>query len=1622
MYGYELDELLKQHGLSNPSNAYGGTPMPTGTTIDPLQQAAYEADQAKYQDYLKEYTNRLQNTNMYSAPQFQSPATYSDLYKKQVGNSVVPQVGTPAYENYVKSVNETLKNNPTTTQPELVALMDKYGQNRYDLVNATGSWWGDVLGNPNYQNYKAPETKPVIKDTVTGGAISDITVTPPIFTNNETIKGGTGNDSITGGAGNDTVTGGAGTSAGTVTGGLGNDTITGGTGVGTVTGGAGNDTVTGGSGTAIGTITGGTGNDTITGGSGTAIGTITGGTGNDTITGGTGTGTSGTGTVTGGTGNDTVTGGTGSGVGTITGGVGNDVSTVTGGTGVDTTMPTVPTDDFGNPYTKLPVDPNAKPQNPFDTRDALGTTAETNAPTNNVMGPISNNPNQAPQTVTLNDLVSANPATSPATGPYTLEQQKAIDDAIAKAKTDAATKAANDFVGPVSNNPNQAPQTVTLNDLVSKYNDNQTGPYAPEQQKVIDNKTQVDADALAKQQAEALANALADAAAKDKAAYDAKVASDALAKQQTEQAQAKANAEQKALAEKAALSSQSNLEASAQNAGYSGDLTDTAAMQRYLDSQNVSVEDYTGKYANQQAIDKAAAEQKAIEDARIATEKATADALAKQQADELAKSLDAAKQTTADLANKYNINQISSDNLTFEKNPNQATVEQQGPYTPEQQKEIADAKAKVEQAAIDAAETAEIKRIADEKAAIDRKIAEEAQKKADEAAKIANDFVGPVSNDGSKTSSSQTVTIDDLASKYNKADLSQQMGPYTPEQQKAIDAANEADRVAKEAQDAADKSAREAKIAADKAAADEKVRLENEKKAIEKAAKEKAQADAIEKQKALDEAAKANPTIENIAAKYNISTLAATAAKAIADGMDPDKAFSKYYLQSGDKDKSPYNHMYELSDAFRNDLPADKVPTVSELAQHYKVSENSILAALLLNSDVTQKQLDDFVAKNPFDTYAELYAIPDLASAIRTKLGSVVQNAAAKAKSTTNTAIKLPNDTTGTVGADGSTGSTGSTGSAGATGSTSSTTNTIVPNSSGGLTSTTPITQPATQPQTLEAVKQITEAATLANKIVQVTKDTPNPITPKDAKTIAIERVTYPKEKLKDFTEQTLLDSLGDFSKMIMPGPAYVLDSLGNIVQGQAPMDPIDWARSIYSKDPSINVSSLVPDFMKDWANADTTASTNNNTSNTLNSGHLLELSAPKDGSEAVAVIKVPTTDSVTEKFADVIQNNLANPEAIQKYAKDNNLGDAALTKAVQFAKDNAASIKQFNEAAANAQANGTLQNGKIIGSELFPTTIAAIDALVDGAVPFSLGVPLIAEIKSLINGTNYDDALAQEYNDFNHWAAANPIQTKVLQTLGVIGASELTGGLGPFDSMKVNNIWNQDLGINARSIAVNLNDKGPITATPIDSKGNAIGETITLNKDSLPTNFFDTIGTNVSKSYNDLIGSIEGTIGSIGDFLSGGDNEQLPNDFEGSITYPNQGGTTTTPSTGNEIYDNAIKGLSDLWGNKAFSSLGTLSPSADWSFNSSNLGTTPGYADLSSPSFWGSSLGNFDNSNFGDWGGGGIPSGWSQSDFGFNGGAGWGDAGGGWDMQLAKGGAVSKEIDRLYKKYGGAV
>ena len=115
--GYELDRMMQQYGFSTPVLSYSGMSMPVkpgdlATGASATEKANYDAllakynadmplyisDQDKYKTYSTEYNNRLANTSMYDAPQFQksamsSPGTgaftdqYSQMYQDVLGRA-----------------------------------------------------------------------------------------------------------------------------------------------------------------------------------------------------------------------------------------------------------------------------------------------------------------------------------------------------------------------------------------------------------------------------------------------------------------------------------------------------------------------------------------------------------------------------------------------------------------------------------------------------------------------------------------------------------------------------------------------------------------------------------------------------------------------------------------------------------------------------------------------------------------------------------------------------------------------------------------------------------------------------------------------------------------------------------------------------------------------------------------------------------------------------------------------------------------------------------------------------------------------------------------------------------------------------------------------------------------------------------------------------------------------------------------------------------------------------------------------------------------------------------------------------------------------------------------------
>jgi len=90
--GYELDQLMKHYGVSTPTMSYTGSDKPVlpkapaaGTTTADVEAARaynalltkyneampqYQADQQTYNTYKTDYQNRLANTPMYGAAQY----------------------------------------------------------------------------------------------------------------------------------------------------------------------------------------------------------------------------------------------------------------------------------------------------------------------------------------------------------------------------------------------------------------------------------------------------------------------------------------------------------------------------------------------------------------------------------------------------------------------------------------------------------------------------------------------------------------------------------------------------------------------------------------------------------------------------------------------------------------------------------------------------------------------------------------------------------------------------------------------------------------------------------------------------------------------------------------------------------------------------------------------------------------------------------------------------------------------------------------------------------------------------------------------------------------------------------------------------------------------------------------------------------------------------------------------------------------------------------------------------------------------------------------------------------------------------------------------------------------
>ena len=194
--GFELNRIMKQYGVGTPTMAnYTGSEAPSApkepvappvgsdeatSGLYPGAQTKYKADLAAYQTSLPEltrkydadraaydtykttYQNRLQNTPMYTQGQFQAApqpvaSTVSDLYKMYLGRD--PEAG-------------IVGSAPASTRPDFMReaqpeLNSRPGFGNQNLMNATGSYYGNQLRNPVYSAAAAPAptTSQVVANT-----------------------------------------------------------------------------------------------------------------------------------------------------------------------------------------------------------------------------------------------------------------------------------------------------------------------------------------------------------------------------------------------------------------------------------------------------------------------------------------------------------------------------------------------------------------------------------------------------------------------------------------------------------------------------------------------------------------------------------------------------------------------------------------------------------------------------------------------------------------------------------------------------------------------------------------------------------------------------------------------------------------------------------------------------------------------------------------------------------------------------------------------------------------------------------------------------------------------------------------------------------------------------------------------------------------------------------------------------------------------------------------------------------------------------------------------------------------------------------------------------------------
>lgn len=185
--GYELDKVMQQYGVGSASaRPYVALP-PREADGQPSasNQAAYDAARAQADAYRAEYMQRVQNTPMYAAQQFNTGVNDSAALKGM--REKHPDIGQQALDNAIRT---WFTANPAANAQQVRDYMNSIGANQYDLMRATGSAWGSPLRMPTLGvNYTQPVKTASSGSTTPGGTAPGNTQTnavPGSWVDNDT--------------------------------------------------------------------------------------------------------------------------------------------------------------------------------------------------------------------------------------------------------------------------------------------------------------------------------------------------------------------------------------------------------------------------------------------------------------------------------------------------------------------------------------------------------------------------------------------------------------------------------------------------------------------------------------------------------------------------------------------------------------------------------------------------------------------------------------------------------------------------------------------------------------------------------------------------------------------------------------------------------------------------------------------------------------------------------------------------------------------------------------------------------------------------------------------------------------------------------------------------------------------------------------------------------------------------------------------------------------------------------------------------------------------------------------------------------------------------------------------